>query len=428
MNKDQFWGIIDSARQEAGHWKDMRAPLQEALFKLDAPEILRWQRILEEYMGLSYKEKLRGAALVMMKGCSDDGFDYFRGWLAAQGKEAFLGALSNPDSLAGLEAARMFANETHGSEYTPINGYQNSPSFESMLYVAVNAYESKPDTGDFYDALYECELSARQKADIAGEIIFAKDIDVEPGGSDAPYLEKMIALRQTFPELYALFNDVTAPQIQNYDIIHSIRIGGAAVMFMENKAIPEPYLVCERSWANPLGVDEFKNTVAGDDFLEMMRVFSDRLSGRIAVMEEEWNARGIPFEKLSAEDCVPDGLASDLEGKVIVLKPEKLSPEYRTIDYQLALCTGGFGARPDARGRKVYCTELYSGKQETFNRDAIAGVFPLEGLPDWAREKLAALQKLPERESVIAKIREGKNAAPPREPRPKSRGKDGPEI
>ncbi|HCC34250.1 MAG TPA: hypothetical protein DEQ02_00890, partial [Ruminococcaceae bacterium] len=86
------------------------------------------------------------------------------------------------------------------------------------------------------------------------------------------------------------------------------------------------------------------------------------------------------------------------------------------------------GARPDARGRKVYCTELYSGKQETFNRDAIAGVFPLERLPDWAREKLAALQKPPERESVIAKLREGKNAAPPHEHKPKSRGKDGPEI
>ena len=140
-------------------------------------------------------------------------------------------------------------------------------------------------------------------------------------------------------------------------------------------------------------------------------------------MEEEWNARGIPFEKLTAADCVPDGLASDLEGKVIVLKPEKLSPEYRTIDYQLALCTGGFGARPDARGRKVYCTELYSGKQETFNRDAIAGVFPLERLPDWAREKFAALQKPPERESVIAKLREGKNAAATSEPKPQKRGK-----
>ncbi len=33
-----------------------------------------------------------------------------------------------------------------------------------------------------------------------------------------------------------------------------------------------------------------------------------------------------------------------------------------------------------------------------------------------------------ERESVIAKLREGKNTTPPREPKHKRRGKDGPEI
>lgn len=35
-----------------------------------------------------------------MGGCSDDGFDYFLGWLVAQGKEVYHSTLENPEFLA----------------------------------------------------------------------------------------------------------------------------------------------------------------------------------------------------------------------------------------------------------------------------------------------------------------------------------------
>jgi hypothetical protein len=38
----------------------------------------------------------------MNGGCSDDGFDYFRGWLISQGRTVFEAALENPDSLADV--------------------------------------------------------------------------------------------------------------------------------------------------------------------------------------------------------------------------------------------------------------------------------------------------------------------------------------
>jgi hypothetical protein len=234
----------------------------------------------------------------------------------------------------------------------------------------------------------------------------------------------MVALRKTFPALYGLFNDVTAPIIQNYDFLHPVRLGGGDVIFAENKAASAPYMVCDHTWTNLLGTDEFTNAVVGNDFVEMMRIFSDRVGDRVSALEQERAARGVPFETLTAADCVPGGLDSSLEGKVCVLKPERLAPEFRTIDYQLVLVTGGFGAESNARGRKVFCTDLYSGKQEGFSRDAIAGVFPEDRLPDWAREKLAALQKPAKRESVLDKLRDGKKEAPSREPKPKSQKKN----
>jgi hypothetical protein len=426
MDKDKFWLIIDNARQEAGHWRDMLVPLQERLCKLDAQEITRWQMILDGYMDLSFKEKLWGAADIMAGGpCFENDFENFRRWLIAQGKKAFMDALSDPGSLAYLKAVQELSREAPGTESALPGGRRKPAGFEGLQYAAVHAYESKPGEGDFYGALDDTDMAEWEYAGISREICFAKDIDIEPGGPNAPPYERMAALRKSFPELYAMFNDISATVIQNYDFTYSIRIGGTNVILAENKAADMPYLVCERNWNNPLGADEFKNALAGDNFLEMMRLFADRVSGRVAALEEERSARGIPFETLSAADCVPDGLASDMEGKVCVLKPEKLAPEYRGIDYQLVLVTGGFGTSPAARGHKVFCTDLYTGKQESFRRDAIAGVFPEDRLPDWAREKLTALRT--ERKSVLDQLRKGKKEIPPREAKQKKQKKDGPE-
>jgi len=48
------------------------------------------------------KIDLWGAAYLINGGCSDDGFDYFRGWLIAQGREVFERTVADPDALAEL--------------------------------------------------------------------------------------------------------------------------------------------------------------------------------------------------------------------------------------------------------------------------------------------------------------------------------------
>jgi hypothetical protein len=193
-------------------------------------------------------------------------------------------------------------------------------------------------------------------------------------------------------------------------------------------ASDNPYLVCDCSWANPLNMDEYKNAVAGDDPVEMLRIFTDRLSERVGLIEAERAERGIPFETLTIADCRPKSKEADLEGSVIVIKPEKLTPEYRTADHQLCLCTGGNGARPDARGRAVFTKNLYSGKSGRFERRDIAGIISPDRLPDWAREKLAALQKPAEKESVVDKIRRSNEQGAQAKPKTKKRDKGGPEL
>ena len=117
----------------------------------------------------------------------------------------------------------------------------------------------------------------------------------------------------------------------------------------------------------------------------------------------------MPSPMLTADDCIQDGMSADLTGKVAALKPESLASEYRDVNNQLVLCTGGFGTSPTARGRAVYCTVIYSGEEERWNRADILGVVSPENLPKWAKDKLMAIGKeQPEKPSVLGQIREAK--------------------
>lgn len=206
MDKEQFWQIIDSARSTAGHWKKMADPLIETLSKLDAPDILHWHQIFNAYQEFSYKEKLWAAAAVMLGGCSDDSFDYFRGWLTAQGKDVFMRALADPDSLAGVEAVQAFAREVCASEYTPLKGYREAARFEKILSAADYAHENRTGHDNFYEEFPKYPLSDLEKQEISGEITYAADIDAKWGGHDVEWLVIDQELKRLLPRLHREFN------------------------------------------------------------------------------------------------------------------------------------------------------------------------------------------------------------------------------
>ena len=59
----------------------------------------------------------------MNGGCSDDGFEYFRGWLVAQGREYFERALGEPERAA--DAARAEEAECEDLLYAANHAYEN---------------------------------------------------------------------------------------------------------------------------------------------------------------------------------------------------------------------------------------------------------------------------------------------------------------
>jgi hypothetical protein len=101
MDENQFWALIANARASVdGNPYEVCNAIEAALAKTAPADIIAFHRHFYGHYYASYRADLWGAAFIMNGGCSDDGFDYFRGWLIVQGRSVFEAAVAKPDSLA----------------------------------------------------------------------------------------------------------------------------------------------------------------------------------------------------------------------------------------------------------------------------------------------------------------------------------------
>ena len=105
IDKDDFWALIAQAKAQYG--QDMDAAeiwLTDELVKRGPVAAQSFHDIMHAYTDLADRYGLWDAASIIKEyGCGDDGFLDFRSWLIAQGKEVYLAALKDPDSLAEVE-------------------------------------------------------------------------------------------------------------------------------------------------------------------------------------------------------------------------------------------------------------------------------------------------------------------------------------
>lgn len=99
---ERFWALIEASGPSENPYARYEV-LRGRLAALPPQALIEFQRELELRMGESYSVELWGAAYLFLGGCSEDGFEYFRGLLILCGRGVFEAALRDPDSLVTLD-------------------------------------------------------------------------------------------------------------------------------------------------------------------------------------------------------------------------------------------------------------------------------------------------------------------------------------
>ena len=102
---------------------------------------------------------------------------------------------------------------------------------------------------------------------------------------------------------------------------------------------------------------------------------------------------------IDKSECKP--LSDNIEGKLVVIKPDFFKPEFREAKYQLVLAAGGFGCDASKMGNAVFvvecCENPESYRQERYN---LIGEPTEEMIAEW-KEKYGEFN-----EKVLNKLKE----------------------
>ena len=188
MTENDFWEIIHKARDESqGICEPMAKQIHERLSECSAEDVRYFHNTLKLYENVADKKMLWNAAAVMQNGCSDDGFTDFKRWVISRGKDVYMAALKNPDSLADVSL------------------FEKYPCFEELGYIASDVYEEKTG-GDIYDT--KSMLTAEDEEKLLSEIEYHSRIEFHPE-NEAGTFPKLCAKYQNHIENEARINSGT---------------------------------------------------------------------------------------------------------------------------------------------------------------------------------------------------------------------------
>lgn len=187
VTPDTFWTLLaqaktvcDGNQRAAAYW------LTERLLSMGPEHALNFHSIIHGYMELANKYGLwNAAALIHEDDCYSDEFEDFRAWLIFQGREIYLAALKDPDSLADIP-----------------NCAEEACRFETLPYVASTVYAQLTGRGT-YDDIPPADQQ-KLEAELQKDIVYGAGIEYPYEWSEvAAYLPRLTAQLLTPEELRA---------------------------------------------------------------------------------------------------------------------------------------------------------------------------------------------------------------------------------
>ncbi|NCC86382.1 MAG: hypothetical protein EOM05_00740 [Clostridia bacterium] len=178
----------------------------------------------------------------------------------------------------------------------------------------------------------------------------------------------------------------------DFEVINAVQIGDKEIILGENPyATDAMKYLCSYCESNDLFAT-YTDALVSENYAEIVELFGSRISQQAGKTMVELDDIKIDKTPLSKNDCEPTSYSDDIDGKVIAIKTDVIRREYRTIDRQLFLVTGGNGSKANPRGSAVFCTNLYSSNKTRWERRDVLGVVKEQSMPKWAKENLSIIQ------------------------------------
>lgn len=174
MERKTFWEIIEKSLLVASEQQENE--IQKLLLAFSLDDIVQFEIILRELINELDDYKVMGILKIMDGYVSDDSYIYFRCWLIGSGKKIFDIALESPDDIAAFVDQSTF------------------PDFESLLYVADEAYLQKSGV-------------AEDDENLPRDVAYSKGLDYDHGAPPTKGTDwEEEDLPQLYPALWKIYN------------------------------------------------------------------------------------------------------------------------------------------------------------------------------------------------------------------------------
>lgn len=183
----------------------------------------------------------------------------------------------------------------------------------------------------------------------------------------------------------------------DYEVKQALWVGDREVIMAERPKYGEGDKFLCGLYENNGVMGCYTECMVSDDIMEIFDLYAHRILDQMQKVRETISLpEGMDNDLiLSGDDRVAaDDYKQSIRDKVVVIKPETISPEYYAATSQLWLCIGGFGSSASPRGRTCFCINLHNTeRQESFYRSDIMGIVDPEHLPNWAKVGLRSIQQ-----------------------------------
>ena len=189
--------------------------------------------------------------------------------------------------------------------------------------------------------------------------------------------------------------------VGDYEIRNAIHIGDRELLLgvNMNDSNGKYYMTCYAE--SNFVVEYYEEALASDDFLEIAEIFASRLKEQVEKTKESQDKICRGRKIICSDMCNTDIFEESLIGKILVINPEALRPEYRSDINQLIICKNGNGASPHGLGSSIYGDYISTGKKAHFYRCDILGELKPEHYPKWAEKRVEIANEFYKNEKVF---------------------------